>query len=105
MLCELHNLWSREIELGGAAQMTVREYLTRLRVEQWGANARPALTITIPHWLSRIGSHVCDLLHVTPFSFGHLQLMQHDNLPRDNRIPYLLAASTKSWLTERTQER
>ena len=90
VLCQLDNLGSREVELGGAAQMTVREYLARLRVQQCGANARPALTITIPHWLARIGSHLCDLLHVTPFSFGHLQLMQHDNVPRLNRLPELL---------------
>jgi NADH dehydrogenase len=105
MLCEADNLSSREIELGGAAEMTVGEYLARLRAEQCGADARPALTIAIPHWLARMGSHVCDLLHVTPFSFGHLQLMQHDNVPRDNRIPRLLSAPTKSSLTERTPER
>ena len=69
--------------------MTIRAYVARLRSEQCGANVRPALTLAIPHWLARIGSHVCDLLHVTPFSFGHLQLMQHDNVPRVN---YLAAA-------------
>ncbi len=91
MLCEVEKLPSREIELGGEAEMTVRAYLTRLRVEQCGANAPPALTITVPHWLARVGSHVCDLLHVTPFSFGHLQLMQRDNLPRVNLIRGLLS--------------
>lgn len=84
ILCEIDDLPSREIELGGTAQLTIREYVARLRVEQCGAKARPALTVAIPHWLARIGSHVCDLLHVTPFSFGHLQLMQHDNVPRVN---------------------
>jgi NADH dehydrogenase len=90
VLCEIDHLPSREIELGGASQMTIREYLARLWVEQRGANARPALTIAIPHWIARIGSHVCDLLHVTPFSFGHLQLMQRDNVPRVNHTPELL---------------
>ena len=99
VLCEMDKPASREIELGGAAQMTIREYLARLRVEQCGATARPALTLGIPHWLARIGSHVCDLLHVTPFSFGHLQLMQHDNVPRVNHLPQLLQ------ITERTQEK
>ena len=89
-LCEVDVLPSREIELGGTAQMTIREYLARLRVEQCGTDARPALAIAIPHWLARTGSHVCDLLHVTPFSFGHLQLMQHDNVPRVNRLPELV---------------
>ncbi len=99
VLCELERLPSREIELGGAAHMTIREYLARLRVEQCGASAQPAMTIALPHWLARIGSHVCDLLHVTPFSFGHLQLMQHDNVPRVNHLAQLLRA------TERTRER
>ena len=99
VLCELDHPPSREIELGGAAQMTIREYLARLRVEQCGANARPALTLALPHWLARMGSHVCDLLHVTPFSFGHLQLMQHDNVPRVNHLPQLLQ------VTEKTREK
>ena len=99
VLCELERLPSREIELGGAAQMTIPEYLARLRVEQCGANVRPALTLALPHWLARVGSHVCDLLHVTPFSFGHLQLMQRDNVPRVNHLLELLQA------TEKTQEK
>ncbi len=93
-LCEVDVLPSHEIELGGLEQTTIREYLARLRVQQCGANARRALVIAVPHWLARIGSHVCDGLHVTPFSFGHLQLMQHDNVPRVNRLPELLTGKT-----------
>jgi hypothetical protein len=96
-LCEIDNLPSREIELGGAALMSIREYLALLRVEQCGGDVRPALTITIPHWLARIGSHICDALHVTPFSFGHLQLMQHDNVPRINGLAELLDGRQLSW--------
>lgn len=94
-LCEIDRRPSREVDLGGAAQMTIREYLARLRVEQCGTSVRPALTIAIPHWIARIGSHVCDLLHVTPYSFGHLQLMQHDNVPRVNRLQELLTGRTR----------
>ncbi len=99
VLCELERLPSREIELGGAAQLTIREYLAHLRIEQCGASVRPALTIEIPHWIARIGSHVCDVLHLTPFSFGHLQLMHSENVPRVNRLPELLR------VTERTREK
>ena len=67
LLCDIESPSSREIELGGPAQMTIREYLAHLRVEQCGAGARPAMAIAVPHWIARIGSHVCDLLHVTPF--------------------------------------
>jgi uncharacterized protein YbjT (DUF2867 family) len=95
VLCEIDNP-SREIELGGTALMSIREYLALLRVEQCGATVRPALTLAIPHWLARIGSHICDLLHVTPFSFGHLQLMQHDNVPRVNHLAQLLQVTGKT---------
>lgn len=95
VLCEIDNP-SREIELGGTALMSIREYLGLLRVEQCGATVRPALTLAIPHWLARIGSHICDLLHVTPFSFGHLQLMQHDNVPRANHLAQLVQVTGKT---------
>lgn len=96
MLCETAEPFAREVELGGYEPLTMRQYLARLRVEQCGAGARRATTIEVPHWIARVGSHVCDLLHVTPFSFGHLQLMQHDNVPRNNRLPELLAAERSS---------
>ena len=102
VLCEIDDLPMREVELGGATEMTIRAYVARLRSEQCGANARPALTLAIPHWLARIGSHVCDLLHVTPFSFGHLQLMQHDNVPRVNSLSRMLLAASRSPVRERT---
>ena len=99
VLCEIEHPPSREIELGGAEQMTIREYLARLRAQQFSGNAQPATVIAVPHWLARAGSHVCDLLHVTPFSFGHLQLMQHDNVPRANHLSQLLQ------ITERMLEK
>jgi uncharacterized protein YbjT (DUF2867 family) len=114
VLCECSSAVSREVELGGATQMSIPEYLARLRVEQCGANVRPAIAIAIPHWIARTGSHVCDLLHMTPYSFGHLQLMQHDNLPHINRLPELLSAQappqaaacqSRSTVTGRSQER
>ena len=96
VLCEIDHPPSREIELGGAEQMTIPKSLARLRAQQRGANARPATVIEVPHWLARAGSHVCDLLHVTPFSFGHLQLMQYDNVPRVNHLSQLLQATERT---------
>ena len=90
VLCEIEAATSREVEVGGTEPMTIAQYLARLRSAQCGADARPALTVSVPHWLARVGSHVCDLLHLTPFSFGHLQLMQRDNVPRVNVLPQLL---------------
>jgi hypothetical protein len=51
---------------------------------------------------------------VTPYSFGHLQLMQHDNIPGINRLPELLraqappqaaACTSRSTVTGISQER
>jgi uncharacterized protein YbjT (DUF2867 family) len=100
VLCEIDDPPSREIELGGGEQMPIPQYLARLRVQQCGANAKPAVVVEVPHWIARIGSHVCDLLHVTPFSFGHLQLMQHDNVPRVNLLRELLVLADRSAMPE-----
>ena len=61
MLCEIHKPPAREIELGGDSHMSILAYLARLRVEQCGANVRPAITIAIPHWrrASAVTSAIC----------------------------------------------
>ena len=96
VLCETSAPIGREVELGGAERLSIPEYLMRLRVQQGGAAIGTARLIEVPHWLARITSHVCDLLHITPYSFGHLQLMQHDNVPRENLLPELLTASRRA---------
>ena len=45
-----------------------------------------ALRIPVPALLARLGSHLCDLLHFSPFSYGHLELMRRDNLPQVNML-------------------
>jgi NADH dehydrogenase len=77
----------REAELGGVHLLTMAEYLAALRRR---VSARPALVIPVPAWLARFASHACDLLHFSPFSFGHLELMRRDNAPRVNLLPWLL---------------
>ena len=76
----------REVELGGAALFTVGEYLAALRP----AGLAPAVRITVPAWIARVASHLCDLVHFSPFSYGHLELMRRDNAPRLNLLPALL---------------
>ncbi|MGH6608885.1 MAG: NAD(P)H-binding protein [Burkholderiaceae bacterium] len=65
-LCEMAERISREVELGGSEQMTIREYLARLRGKQYGVGVRDAVVIEVPHWLARLSIHGCDLLHATP---------------------------------------
>ncbi len=76
----------REVELGGDVLMTTGEYLAALRPE----NLSPAAQFAVPAWLARVASHLCDLAHFSPFSFGHLELMRRDNAPRHNLLPALL---------------
>ncbi len=70
----------RIVELGGPQQLTLVEYLRALRRPKPDAAVLP-----VPNWLARITSHICDVLHVTPFSYGHWELLQRDNLPSNNR--------------------
>ena len=77
----------REVELGGSVERTMVDYLGALRAVH---DDRPALRVPVPAVLARLASHVCDLLHVTPYSYGHLELMRRDNCPRENLLPALL---------------
>lgn len=80
----------REVELGGTRLYGYAEYLTVLRT---GYTKRAALQVVLPDWLTRLGAHVCDVLHFSPFSYGHWILLQRDNVPRPNRLRELLARS------------
>ncbi|WP_147891130.1 NAD(P)H-binding protein [Alkalisalibacterium limincola] len=76
---------SREFELGGLQERSIGEQLRAM-----SPRTRPPLGVKVPVWLARLASHVCDLLHVTPYSFGHYELLRFDNCPRPNRLPEVL---------------
>jgi uncharacterized protein YbjT (DUF2867 family) len=78
----------REVELGGLQCYSYAGYLRKLRTHYTASNA---LQLSIPDWITRIGAHLCDVLHFSPFSFGHWILLQRDNVPSPNRLPELLA--------------
>lgn len=82
-LCELPGAAHREADLGGSDWRTLDRHLAALRGEE-------ARVVRIPAPLSRIASHLCDLAHVSPFSFGHLELLRHDNVPRHDVLASLL---------------
>jgi len=73
----------RSVELGGVVAPTMAEYLRALR-------GKPALCVPVPRLLARLVSHLCDLAHFSPFSFGHLELLRRDNVPCPNALPRLL---------------
>jgi NADH dehydrogenase len=76
-----------EYELGGETALALGDYLAAMRHQLTG---RAALRIPVPGLLARLASHACDLLHLTPFSFGHWELLRRDNLPAHNALPGLL---------------
>lgn len=82
----------REHDLGGIEIHTLAEHLAAMRAIH---TPRPALHLRLPDTLARITAHVCDLLHATPFSFGHWELLQRDNCPQHNRLPALLGRAPR----------
>lgn len=86
------NPFSRIFELGGPEARDLPAHL-----EAMDASARTRrLRVPIPAWIARLASHACDLLHATPFSYGHLELLRRDNLPRANRIAELLGRAPRA---------
>ncbi len=86
-LCQLRQREDlRIVECGGPQLMSMSDYLLRLR-----SNLKPpVLRIAVPQILARIASHFFDLIHFSPLSFGHLELMTQDNKPSVNRMTELL---------------
>lgn len=76
------------IELGSVASYSIPDYLQLLRRQQM---RNEAIQISMPKWIVRLASHVFDVLHWTPLSFGHFELMQGYNVPARNMLPILLA--------------
>jgi len=77
----------REVELGGSARRTIAGHLAALRAAQ-GLPRAPV--IPVPGLLVRLASHLCDLAHYSPLSYGHWELMRRDNAPKLNVLPALI---------------
>ena len=84
----------REFELGGPQALPLDAILASLHRQH---SARNAATLRIPALLARLASHVCDLLHATPYSFGHYELLRRDNCPQRNRLAELLNRAPRSF--------
>lgn len=81
----------REVEVGGA-ELSLPELLRALRTR----TGTPPL-VRVPALIVRLIGHVCDVLHVTPLSWGHVELMRKDNCPAAAHamLPELLARAPK----------
>jgi len=81
---------SRVFELGGP---DVRDVSTHLAAMDPRGGRK--WCVRVPPSLARLVSHACDVLHATPFSFGHLELLRRDNVPRVNRMEELIGRSPR----------
>lgn len=87
---ELANTVQERIyELGGEQKMTVLEYLQILKQGRTTLKIE-TMNIKIPAWMARLTSHFLDLLHLTPYSFGHYELLKFDNYPIAQQTTLLL---------------
>jgi nucleoside-diphosphate-sugar epimerase len=72
----------KSVELGGETHYSLAQYMQALRAQSGAATLLP-----VPAWLVRCVAHVLDVLHLTPLSWGHVELLRRDNLPRpDDRL-------------------
>jgi len=78
---------SRIYELGGAKALSFEHYIRALRSRYSDKNA---VCLSVPGWIARAAAHLFDVIHFSPFSFGHWELLCKDNVPDENRLPSLL---------------
>lgn len=78
------------IEVGGAKNFTLKSYLGQLRAQQNCATEKPLLAINIPSIIAKYTAKMFDFLHLTPYSIGHHELLENDNIPKENRLVELL---------------
>lgn len=78
---------SREFDLGGTETHAFADYIRGLRRRYTDT---PNLHVPVPGVLARLFAHFCDVIHFTPFSYGHWELLRRDNVPAENRLPELL---------------
>jgi hypothetical protein len=85
------------IEMGGSIEETIGEHLARRHHAVRGF--RP-LQIPIPKFIARLFAHLFDLVHFSPYSFGHYELLRFDNAPRPNRLPDWLGRAPADVITQ-----
>lgn len=78
------------VELGCCEAFTLESYLQRLRQDDCPSGVSPLLIVRIPQSMAKAFAIICDYLHLTPYSAGHHELLESDNLPAMNLLPQLL---------------
>lgn len=86
------NCIGRVIELGGNEARDLAEHLMAMRSRGCGQAAQ---VWSVPAALARALCHLCDLTRLTPFSYGHYELLMRDNVPRLNALETLLGRAPR----------
>lgn len=87
-VCSIPNSESVGVyEFGSRQALTIEQYLQALRSEYSNSSA---LVIKLPYCLVRLISHIFDVIHFSPLSFGHVELMKGKNVPTVNQLNALL---------------
>jgi uncharacterized protein YbjT (DUF2867 family) len=81
-------LMTKILEVGCGEWFTLESYLMRLRGEH--ALVRRPWVIRVPQRLARAIAWLCDWLDITAYSIGHHELLEQDNVPGVNHLPYIL---------------
>ena len=83
---------NRIYEFGGSQKVGLNAYLELLRPDDI---KQAAVKLKIPIILARLMSHLFDVLKVTPYSFGHYELLKFNNYPSVNRLKEVLGRDAK----------
>lgn len=88
ILClESNERQSRNIDLGGEEYFLFEDYIRGLRQRH---TEHRALAIRVPGIITRLAAHFFDVVHFSPFSFGHWEMLCHDNIPRSRDLRQIL---------------
>jgi len=86
---ELHSA-GEIVDVGCGEIFTLKAYLSRLRRTDTLFGKKPLLIVYIPQTIAKTCAVILDWLHLTPYTSGHHELLEHDNLPTVNALPYIL---------------
>jgi len=83
------------LEVGCGEVFTLKEYLLRIRDKNM-RRAAPYLVIRVPGVVCKTFARLFDVLDWTPYSTGHHELLELDNVPVVNVLPDVLGRSPVS---------
>ena len=78
------------LEVSAGENFTLKNYLLRLRKPTGFWGVKPLFVVRVPDFLASLSAKVFDYFSITPYSTGHHELLQFDNVPANNALPEIL---------------